>query len=152
MTQAICVTESKFICLIARKSYMIYLPAVILTVGIAILSLTESTQMPSVSLNDKAIHGMFYTLLAVLWLVPLIKSPITRNEVNRALAAENHQLPIYAVVLFGTTAYGALLELLQHYCTLTRSGEWLDVLADFLGALIGVLSVIVWQRLSTISH
>jgi len=109
---------------------MIYLPAVILTVGIAILSLTESTQMPSVSLNDKAIHGMFYTLLAVLWMIPLRQSPIT-----------NHQSPIYAVVLFGTTAYGALLELLQHYCTLTRSGEWLDVLADFLGALIGVIIV-----------
>ena len=114
---------------------MIYLPAVILTVGIAILSLTESTQMPTVSLNDKAIHGMFYTLLALSWLVPLIKSPIT-----------NHQSPIYAIVILGTTAYGALLELLQHYCTLTRSGEWLDILADFLGALIGVLIVFVISK------
>lgn len=123
----ICVTASKFICLIARKYYMNYVPAVVLTVGIAILSLTESTNMPSVSLNDKAIHGLFYTLLAVLWTLPLIKSSII-----------NHQSSIYIVVLLGTTAYGALLEVLQHYCTLTRSGEWLDVLADFIGALIGV--------------
>ena len=106
---------------------MNYVPAVVLTVGIAVLSLTESTNMPSVSLNDKAIHGLFYTLLAVLWTLPLIKSSII-----------NHQSSIYIVVLLGTTAYGALLELLQHYCTLTRSGEWLDVLADFIGALIGV--------------
>ena len=128
---AICVTVSKFTCLIARKSYMTYLPAVLLTVGIAILSLTESTHMPSVSLNDKAMHGLLYTLLAVLWMIPVRR-------------------PVWVCV--GVTVYGALLELLQHYCTLTRSGEWLDVLADFIGAIIGVLIVIVWRRHFMISH
>ena len=113
---------------------MTYIPAVLLTVGIAILSLAESTQMPTVSLNDKLVHGLMYTLLAVLWMIPVAKLTIT-----------NHQSPItnYAVVLLGTTAYGALLELLQHYCTLTRSGEWLDVLADFIGALIGVAIIAI---------
>lgn len=128
---AICVTVSKFTCLIARKSYMTYLPAVLLTVGIAILSLTESTHMPSVSLNDKVMHGLLYTLLAVSWMIPVRR-------------------PVWVCV--GVTVYGALLELLQHYCTLTRSGEWLDVLADFIGAIIGVLIVIVWRRHFMISH
>ena len=104
---------------------MTYLPAVLLTVGIAILSLTESTHMPSVSLNDKAMHGLFYTLLAVLWMIPVRR-------------------PVWVCV--GVTVYGALLELLQHYCTLTRSGEWFDVLADFIGALIGVLIMFVISR------
>jgi VanZ family protein len=117
---------------------MIYLPAVILTVGISVLSLTESTHMPSVSLNDKAIHGLFYTLLAMSWLVPTVK----QGSKNSNFQTFKHCV----VICVATTAYGALLELLQHYCTLTRSGEWLDVLADFLGALIGVLIVFVISK------
>lgn len=31
------------------------------------------------------------------------------------------------------------MELMQAYCTTYRSGEWLDFLADSLGALIGFL-------------
>ena len=130
--QATSVTELKYTCpIVLNRSYMAFLPAVILTVGIAILSLTESNHMPSVSLNDKVMHGLFYTLLAVLWVIPVRR-------------------PVW--VCIGVTMYGALLELLQHYCTITRSGEWLDVLADFLGALIGVIIVIAWRRLSTILH
>ena len=138
----ICVTVSKSICPIDKiKSYMIFLPAVLVTAGIAILSLTESTQMPSASVNDKLIHGLMYAVLAVAWLLPLVKlSPFTF-----------HFSP-YLVVLFGATAFGGLLELLQHYCTLTRSGDTLDLLADFVGATIGIAFVVLWKRLSTISH
>lgn len=131
----ICVTEQKYICLIVRNtSYMKYLPAVCLTVGIAIMSLTESSYMPSVSLNDKLLHGTMYALLAVTWALPL-----------RKLSPFNFQLSIYIIV--GVTLYGALLELFQHYCTLTRSGEWLDLLADFVGALIGTMIVFIFEIL-----
>ena len=136
----ICVTEQKYICLIVRnRSYMNYIPAVCITVGIAIMSLTESSYMPSVSLNDKLLHGTMYALLAVTWALPL-----------RKLSPFNFQLSIYIIV--GVTLYGALLELLQHYCTLTRSGEWLDLLADFVGATIAIILAILWQRLSTTSR
>lgn len=36
-------------------------------------------------------------------------------------------------------ALGGLIELLQAYCTTTRSGEWLDFWADSAGVLIGIL-------------
>lgn len=132
------VTEPKYICLIAKfKSYMAFLPAVCITVGIAILSLTESSYMPSVSLNDKLAHSLLYALLAATWLMPLLKqSQTTSNDLKRSLT-----------ILLGTTAYGALLELLQHCCTLTRSGEWRDLLADFLGALIGIAILFVISSL-----
>ena len=39
-------------------------------------------------------------LLSAIW-VSATKSPITRNEVNRALAAENHQSPILTAILAG---------------------------------------------------
>jgi len=124
--QATSVTESKYTCpIVLNRSHMAYLPAVILTVGIAILSLTESTHMPSVSLNDKLLHGAMYALLAVTWALPL-----------RKLSTFNFHLSTYIII--GTTAYGALMEILQRFCTLTRSGEMADLLADFIGALIGV--------------
>ena len=128
----ICVTVPKFTCPIVRnKSYMNYLPAVCVTVGIAIMSLTESSYMPSVSLNDKLMHAILYACLAAAWWLA-IKRP--------------------AWIIAGVTLYGALLELLQHYCTLTRSGEWLDLLADFIGATIAIILIILWQRLCTTLH
>ena len=128
----ICVTELKYICPIVRNiSYMKYLPAVCITVGIAIMSLTESSYMPSVSLNDKLMHAILYACLAASWWLA-IKRPVW--------------------IIVGVTLYGALLELLQHYCTLTRSGEWLDLLADFVGATIAIILAILWQRLSTTSR
>ena len=110
---------------------MKYLPAVCITVGIAIMSLTESSYMPSVSLNDKLMHAILYACLAASWWLA-IKRPVW--------------------ILVGVTLYGALLELLQHYCTLTRSGEWLDLLADFVGTTITIILAILWQRLSTTSR
>ena len=128
----ICVTEPKFTYPIVRsRSYMNYIPAVCITVGIAIMSLTESSYMPSVSLNDKVIHALLYAVLAASWWLA-IKRPVW--------------------IIVGVTLYGALLELLQHYCTLTRSGEWLDLLADFVGATIAIILAILWQRLSTTSR
>ena len=46
---------------------------------------------------------------------------------------------------------GGLLELLQSYCTTTRNGDWLDFLADGIGAigicLVGtVVSLITCRR------
>lgn len=128
----ICVTEQKYICPIVRNiSYMKYLPAVCITVGIAIMSLTESSYMPSVSLNDKLMHAILYACLAASWWLA-IKRPVW--------------------IIVGVTLYGALLELLQHYCTQTRSGEWLDLLADFVGTTITIILAILWQRLSTTSR
>ena len=111
---------------------MAFLPAVILTVGIAIMSLTESTHMPSVSLNDKLLHGAMYALLAVTWALPL-----------RKLSTLNFHLSTY--IICGVTAYGALMEILQRFCTLTRSGEMADLLADFLGAFVGTMIVLLFE-------
>ena len=123
----ICVTELKYICPIARKlSYMSLVPAVLVTAGIAVLSLTESTHMPAVALNDKVMHGVMYAVLAVAWLIPLRAYPRVRT---------------YLYVCVGATLYGALMEALQRFCTMTRSGDMADLIADFIGALIGVALV-----------
>ncbi len=115
---------------------MAFLPAVILTVGIAVLSLWENPQVPpSLQLSDKIMHGLMYTFLAMTWMWPL-----TRIVRTRAIT--------YLYVFLSVTLYGALMEILQRFCTLTRSGEMADIYADALGALLGLLVVYILAKIS----
>jgi len=117
------------------------IPAVLLTVGFTVLSLMESPRLPEeIAMQDKLLHGFMYTLLAIAWTVSI---QITNYK---------SQITKYLLVCLSVTAYGALMELLQHYCTVTRSGEWLDVLADFIGALIGVAIVAIINHRSPITN
>jgi VanZ family protein len=114
---------------------MTFIPAVLLTVAIAVVSLWESPQVPvGFRMSDKLIHGLMYTLLAITWMIPVAhKRPSRRSPFILHL--------YYIITCVSVTLYGGLLEFLQHYCTRTRSGEWADFLADFIGALVGVLLV-----------
>jgi len=46
-------------------------------------------------------------------------------------------------MLLGLLAYGALIEILQSF-TPTRSGEFVDLLADSFGILLGWIAVRLW--------
>ncbi len=58
-----------------------------------------------------------------------------------------------AVVLLGAILYGGLIEVLQ-FLTPHRSAEWMDLIADAVGVLVGRVGVLVgrallaWRRLS----
>ena len=127
--RVIFVTELKSISPIAPlKSYMAFVPAMLIAAGIAVLSLTESNHLPSVSLNDKLAHGLSYALLAA--------------SLMGALVYNRHgRIRTYLYVCVATTSYGVLMEALQRFCTLSRTGEMADVYADCLGAIIGVLLI-----------
>ena len=43
------------------------------------------------------------------------------------------------LTLVGMILLGGVMELLQAYCTTTRSGEWLDFWADSIGVLLGYI-------------
>ena len=55
------------------------------------------------------------------------------------------KLWLYAVI--GPVAMGGVIELLQRYCTNTRSGEWLDFLADTVGVVLGAALGLLLYRL-----
>ena len=95
-----------------------------------VLSLTPffpETPLDDVEFIDKWTHLVMYggTSL-VVWLeyYRRHRSPLT---------AHLGRLWLWAGV--GLSLMGGLLELLQAYCTMTRSGEWLDFGADSVGAL-----------------
>jgi len=105
------------------------MPAVLVAAGIAVLSLMEIHQPSAMHVNDKLMHGIFYFFLSV--------------ALMSGLARDGYRSWKWAMLAFlASTAYGALIEVLQRFCTLTRSGEMADLYADAIGALIG--TAIIW--------
>ena len=130
----ICVTVLKSICPIAKpNSHIVFIPAVLTAIVIAIASLWENPQMPqTITVSDKLVHGVLYAMLAISMIAATGRDARTRV------------LPyIYTCVI--ATSYGALMEILQRFCTLTRSGEMADLYADAIGAIIGVLLVGIFE-------
>lgn len=108
-----------------KKSYMAFMPAVVVAAGIAVLSLAEASQMPSAQVNDKLVHGVMYLALAVTLMGGFA-------YIRRATA------PYYILTCVLAILYGGAMEVLQRYCTLTRSADFMDLLADGIGAVAGV--------------
>lgn len=109
-----------------------------------VLSLTPffpETPFDDVAFMDKWTHFVMYGgTCAVIWWENLrfhrkkgqreTASPHAAQRVNR------WELGLgWAMV--GMVVLGGVMELLQAYCTTTRSGEWLDFWADSVGVLIG---------------
>ena len=94
----------------------------------------------SVPMSDKWLHGLMYTLLAVVWMVP---SSRQFSEVSIPIRT---RVLYYIYVCAGVTLYGGLMEVLQRYCTVTRSGEMADLYADGIGAVIGVAIVYLFRK------
>lgn len=108
---------------------MAYLPAVIVAAGIAFVSLWENPQTAfSLQVNDKFVHALMYAVLTIALLIP--------NMVSKRFAWHSY-------LTAGLTAfvYGGVMELLQAYCTATRTAEWADMLADGAGVVIALVLV-----------
>lgn len=94
-----------------------------------VLSLTPffpETPFDDVQFIDKWTHLVMYGgTCSVIWFEYLL----------------HHRTIDWAKILLlsvvGMTLLGGLMELLQAYCTTTRSGEWFDFWADSLGVLLG---------------
>ena len=98
-----------------------------------ILSLTPffpETPFDKVEFADKWTHFIMYGgTCSVIWWEHL------RHCKKEARRPNLHALFWYAFV--GMILLGGLMELLQAYCTTTRSGEWLDFFADTIGVFLG---------------
>ena len=107
-----------------------------------VLSLTPffpETPLDGVDFIDKWTHLVMYGgTCSVIWWEYLRNS---QKETRRP----NLRVLLLAMVVM--VALGGLMELLQAYCTTTRSGEWLDFWADSLGVLLGTAVGLLMRRL-----
>lgn len=113
--------------------------SVILILVIWYLSLftPPKTELANVRFIDKWAHLLMYGSLAfVLWMEDW--------RVRKASPSMPRALALY----IGPVAMSGLIELAQAYCTTDRSGDWLDLAANAIGALAGiVLSGMLTQKM-----
>ena len=104
--------------------------SVILILVIWYLSLftPPKTELANVRFIDKWAHLLMYGSLAfVLWMEDW--------RVRKASPSMPRALALY----IGPVAMSGLIELAQAYCTSVRSGDWLDLAANAIGALAGIV-------------
>lgn len=104
-----------------------FLPSLLVLIGITYLSLIK--QVPyavigDIPLADKWGHMLAYMVLAL------------------CLAGDGYRVRLKAPVLFAIAlllplAYGGLMEWAQYYCP-PRRCDWVDWLADAIGAAVGI--------------
>ena len=104
--------------------------SVILILVIWYLSLftPPKPELANVRVIDKWAHLLMYGSLAfVLWMEDW--------RVRKASPSMPRALALY----IGPVAMSGLIELAQAYCTTDRSGDWLDLAANAIGALAGIV-------------
>ena len=101
--------------------------AIIVFFAIAFLSLTPSYELPGPRLSDKIHHLIAYGVLTAT-----------------AIMGRHHRSVL--TVLAAVIAYGFLLEALQGLMGLGRSASWLDGIANMVGALLGVLVALAFEK------
>lgn len=85
----------------------------------------NSLSIKSVLVSDKVLHILAYIVLMWVWLM-VFKQKSIRNR------------KWLLVVLL--TLFGIIIEGLQGYVTLSRTPDWIDVFANFIGLIIGIIT------------
>ncbi|MBW6481616.1 MAG: VanZ family protein [Vicingaceae bacterium] len=109
-----------------------FIPALIWLIIILVLSGYPGKNLPKAPFDefDKLVHLIIYAILSFLSMLGFSMQP------KSLLLSKN--LQYVSSVLFSVLA-GGLIELLQHYVFINRYGDWLDFIANSLGALAGVV-------------
>lgn len=86
------------------------------------------TPLGQVHFIDKWTHLVMYgSLTFILW--------TEYCRCNKARPGMSRALCLY----LGVVALSGCIELLQAYCTTTRSGDWMDLAANAVGGILGIL-------------
>ena len=87
------------------------------------------------SLNDKLLHISIYFFTATLIYLGQLRYNFSNRFFRKQLWA------VFVLCLI----YGGVIEILQHYLVENRHGEWLDFLANGLGAQIALFCFSRWR-------
>lgn len=110
--------------------------AVLWTAIVTYFCLVNMNDLPKVNVGgyDKIGHLTFHFGLTVLWFLYFY--------FQKTLAKEK---ALISAVLF-SFLYGVGIELIQTFFTTSRSGDVMDVLANFIGSLMGVAVVTLYAN------
>jgi VanZ family protein len=113
-----------------RKVYFVYIPLIVYWIALLIATSLPTDNLPSIAISDKFKHfGAFFGLSILL--------ALTLHYQNKFLLLKKYFL---AAALIITSLYGILDEIHQSFIP-GRYDEFLDWVADSLGAIAGILLV-----------
>lgn len=92
-------------------------------------------QAPPIASFDKIIHIVLFGVQSWLWC-----------HVIKYRAAKSSRSIIVLLVILLSTAYGIGMEYYQHYFVENRSFELGDIIADFVGSLLGGVISFRWLK------
>lgn len=114
------------------KTYPLTLLTTLAIVLLSVLPFPEVPQLADIPLVDKWVHFVMYGGWSlVCWF-----------EMARSERRTNHTKATGWLLFYGlvcSALLGGVLELVQAYCTTTRSGDFWDFVADAIGAVLGTL-------------
>lgn len=115
-----------------NKHKLYFLIAVSWTLVITILSLItiDSSVGSSIKLpnKDKYVHFTFYFVFVIVW------SLFFRTNKSKLF------------IIFSAIGYGILMEICQGVFTVTRTPDFLDIIANSLGALFGIVFIFIYKK------
>jgi VanZ family protein len=119
----------KYIKTLLGHNRFLLLLAITWTILIAVLCLDESSNLPSIAINniDKAVHFCFHFILTLLWFLYLLSE---KNIQSR--------FKIKWIAFLISFIYGVLIEWAQQKFTNSRKADVFDVCANTCGALLAI--------------
>jgi VanZ family protein len=107
------------------------------TAVVLFLSLVQSDKIPVVNIEnlDKVVHAFFHFVFTSLWVL-FFKTQIKDPDSYKP----------YVLSFLFSVLFGVVVEMLQGHYTTTRKEDALDVVANIVGATIGLFTVILYFR------
>lgn len=107
------------------------------TLLILFLCLIKAKSIPVVPIEnlDKVVHAFLHFVFTMLWFFFFKK---------QFAATSFHKILLFSFGL--SIVFGITIELLQEFCTTTRSADVFDVLANTTGATLAVIVFFTWNK------
>ncbi len=119
------------------KRYPLSTLTTLVVVGLSLFPIGPVEIVEGVPLADKWTHMVMYAGLTAVICWETVRR-IDRSLIHSASSWEKWGGKLLLAFLYAI-ALGGIMELMQAFCTTYRSGEWLDFVADSIGAVIGLL-------------
>ena len=110
----------------AFKNYFWTILLSFVVITLSIIPIPEVPPLEDIPLFDKWVHFLMYGAVACCVWYDYYRNRADRNITLRTILCT----VVYPILL------GGILELWQRYLTTCRSGEWLDFIADSIGAFL----------------
>ncbi|MES2574546.1 MAG: VanZ family protein [Bacteroidota bacterium] len=103
--------------------------------------LVNSNELKQITIPnfDKVIHVFFHFVFTALWFL------FFKKKLN-----DSSKYKVFTISVVLSLFFGILIELLQQYFTTTRTGDIFDIMANLLGALLAVASIVLINKFNGI--